>query len=112
MANSKSSKSSQPSCPITPIFELFSSKWKIEILWHLKDKPKRFNELKRHIPGISQKMLTEKLRQLERDGLVNRQHYPEIPPRVEYVCTDIAKALRPTFQSIHDWGETYKEKVL
>ncbi len=92
-------------CPISPVLELFIGKWKIEILWHLGDKPKRFNQLRRLIPRASQKIIAQQLRQLERDGLVTRTHYPEIPPRVEYERTDLAKSLIPIFEAIEKWGE-------
>jgi DNA-binding HxlR family transcriptional regulator len=99
-------------CPIAPIVELFSGRWKTEILWMLEQEPCRFNELRRRIPGISQKMLTQQLRQLERDGLVNREHFPVIPPRVEYSMTALGHSLRPIFAELGNWGAGHIAKVL
>ena len=81
--------------------------WKPAILFVLvRHGPIRFGQLRRAIPGISQKMLTERLRQLERDGLVKRSHFPEIPPRVEYAVTNIGLELDPIFHSICEWGRS------
>jgi DNA-binding HxlR family transcriptional regulator len=82
----------------------FSGKWKLEILWLLSRRMHRFNALRRAIPGITQNMLTAQLRELERDGMVARTVYPEIPPRVEYVITDRAKGLAPVFREIFAWS--------
>ena len=98
-------------CPVGNALEIFAGRWKPEILWHLKDKPMRFNQLLRAIKNVSQKMLTQQLRELERDGLVQRTQYPEIPPRVEYAATDLAISLNPLFAQIIDWGEKNAQKV-
>jgi DNA-binding HxlR family transcriptional regulator len=98
-------------CPMAPIVELFSGRWKTEILWRLEDTPIRFNQLRRLIPGISQKMLSQQLRQLERDGLVHREHYPEIPPRVEYSMTPLGKTLQSVFAELGRWGALHMVDV-
>lgn len=79
---------------------VFGGKWKLEILWLLNQRMYRFNELRRAIPGVTQHMLTMQLRELERDGLVRRTIYAEIPPRVEYEITDDAARLRPVFEAM------------
>lgn len=99
-------------CPIAPIVELFGGRWKTEILWRLEDGAKRFNQLRRLIPSVSQKMLAQQLRGLERDGLVKREHFPEIPPRVEYSMTPMGKSLRPVFEKLGTWGARNMDGVL
>jgi DNA-binding HxlR family transcriptional regulator len=84
-------------------FAVFGGKWKLEILWMLSQRTHRFNELMRAIPGVTQHMLTAQLRELERDGLVVRTVYPEVPPRVEYEITDVARRLAPVFDEIIVW---------
>ena len=94
-------------CPLGPVLELFAGKWKPEILWHLGSGPKRFNELLRLVTGVSQKMLTQQLRDLQRDKLLKRTQYAEIPPRVVYEWTPRAESLRPVFEAILEWGEKH-----
>jgi DNA-binding HxlR family transcriptional regulator len=98
-------------CPLSPIVGLFGGRWKPEILWHLKGEALRFNELKRRITGVSQKMLAQQLRALERDGLVHRAHFPEIPPRVEYSLTPVGASLEPVFQQLGAWGGDHLDQV-
>jgi DNA-binding HxlR family transcriptional regulator len=98
-------KSETEICPLGPVLELFAGKWKPEVLWHLGTGPKRFNELRRLVPQVSQKMLTQTLRELERDKLVKRTHYKEIPPRVVYEWTKRSETLRPVFEEILAWGQ-------
>ena len=100
-----------PSCPIGEALHVFAGRWKPEILWHLKNERMRFNQLQKSIGAVSQKMLTQQLRELERDGLVKRTQYPEIPPRVEYECTDLAKSLEPIFKMLVQWTEAHHETV-
>ena len=88
------------SCPIGNTLGIIAGRWKPEILWHLKGEVMRFNQLQRAIGSVSQKMLTQQLRELQRDGLVVRTQYEEIPPRVEYALTDLADSLKPLFESI------------
>ncbi|MCV6637068.1 helix-turn-helix domain-containing protein [Candidatus Albibeggiatoa sp. nov. NOAA] len=101
----------EPSCPIGGTLNVFAGRWKPEILWHLKDEKMRFNQLQKSIGAVSQKMLTQQLRELERDGLVKRTQYPEIPPRVEYECTDLAKSLEPIFEVLVQWHDKYGDEV-
>ncbi|MCF6274539.1 MAG: helix-turn-helix transcriptional regulator [Robiginitomaculum sp.] len=99
------------SCPIGGALDVFTGRWKPEILWHLKDKCVRFNQLQRAIGKVSQKMLTQQLRELERDGLVKRTQYPEIPPRVEYECTDLANSLADIFGALVIWGDDHDAEI-
>jgi len=100
------------SCPIGGALDVFAGRWKPEILWHLKDRCVRFNQLQRSIGAVSQKMLTQQLRELERDGLVKRTQYKEIPPRVEYECTVLANSLSEIFNALVDWGNEQSEEVI
>ena len=91
--------------------KVLGGKWKILILWHLKDRTRRFNELKRLIPEITEKMLIQQLRELEKDGIVNRTSYSEVPPKVEYSFTDYGKSLEPALKSLCEWGEEHLERI-
>src|SRR3954463_13253878 len=93
-------------CNIEVIVDVIGGKWKMLILWNLRDGGiRRFNELRRLIPGSTQKMLTAQLRELERDGIVQRKVYPQVPPKVEYSLTNLGKLLGPLLDSVHAWGE-------
>jgi DNA-binding HxlR family transcriptional regulator len=92
------------SCPVTYTISLIGGRWKPIILWSLVHGTRRFSELKRGIPQITEKMLTQQLRELEADGLVNRQVYQEVPPRVEYSLTARGQSLQPVLQSMLSWG--------
>jgi len=106
------SKTSQErSCPLEETIKTFAGKWKPSILHYLADESCRFNELKRRIPGISQRMLTLQLRELEKDGLIIRKHYPEIPPRVEYSVSPLGRTLEPIYLAIKKWGETHTKAI-
>jgi DNA-binding HxlR family transcriptional regulator len=99
-------KSYDGPCPVERVFRVFGGKWKSAILFYLEEKGTlRFNELRKLIPEVTQRMLTQQLRELQRDGLVTRKQYPEIPPRVEYTSTKLASSLEPIFQSIDAWGK-------
>ncbi len=99
-------------CPLAPVLAVFAGQWKPEILWHVgTGGAKRFGEIRRLIPAVSPKMLTQQLKQLERDGLLSRTHYQEIPPRVEYAATDLYRTLIPVLTVIHQWGEVQMRKV-
>ena len=87
---------------------MISDKWKVLILRDLLDGTKRFSELRRSIGNVSQKVLTANLRQMERDGLVHREVYPEVPPRVEYSLTETGRTLQPIIEAMKDWGTLYK----
>ncbi len=89
---------------------VIDGKWKVFILWHLREGPRRNSELLKAIPGISQKMLTQKLRELEAEKIVERTVYPEIPPRVEYSLTRFGQKLKPLMMMLEQWGEDYLEE--
>lgn len=91
-------------CPAPLVFNMIGGKWKLSILQILIFRgTKRFGELRREIDGVTQTMLTSQLRALEKDGLVARKVYPEVPPRVEYSATSDALALQPMFRAMHNW---------
>lgn len=99
-----------PNCPVETTLTLISDKWKVLILRDLLSGTKRFSELKRSIGGVSQKVLTAQLRQMEASGLLIRTVYPEVPPRVEYTLTELGYSLKPVLDAMWSWGEEYKVK--
>lgn len=101
-------KEEMPACPVATTVSLIGSKWKLLILRNLLARPWRFNELKRDLEGISQKVLADSLRSMETDGLVVRTVYPEVPPRVEYTLSELGESMRPVIQSMEEWGLHYK----
>lgn len=101
-------KKDLPACPVEITLTLIGDKWKVLILRDLLPGTKRFGELKRSIGSVSQKVLTAQLRDMEESGLVNRQVYAEVPPRVEYSLTDLGQSLKPILDSMKNWGENYK----
>jgi DNA-binding HxlR family transcriptional regulator len=98
-------------CPIEENVKIFGGKWKASILFHLSEGQCRFNELRRRIPAITQRMLTQQLRELERDGLVIREQFNEIPPRVEYSLSKVGLSLEPIFLAIEQWGKLHSEGI-
>jgi Predicted transcriptional regulators len=104
-------KEELPECPVATVVELIGNKWKLLIIRNLLVKTSRFNELLRELPGISQKVLTDNLRSLEANGLINRTVYLEVPPRVEYSLTKLGHSLNPLFNSMTDWGNSYKNFI-
>jgi DNA-binding HxlR family transcriptional regulator len=98
-------------CPTQATIAAIGGRWKIIMLWHLYGGKLRFSELRRKMPGISQKMLTEQLRELEGHGLVTRTVYAEVPPRVEYAVTPLGESLHPVITAIGDWGRKYGHKI-
>ena len=94
-------------CPVTATISVIGGKWKTIILWILYKGTYRFSELKRMIPKITQKMLTQQLRELERDGIVHREVYPVVPPKVEYSLTERGHTLVPILRAMENWGETH-----
>lgn len=104
-------KDELPECPVATTVSLIGSKWKLLIIRNLLVRPWRFNELKKDLDGISQKVLTDSLRSMEEDGLITRTVYPEVPPRVEYALSDLGQSLKPILDSMVEWGNAYKEKV-
>ena len=97
-----------PACPVETTLTLIGDKWKVLIIRDLLSGTKRFGELKRSIGGVSQKVLTAQLRQMEADGLLTRTVYPEVPPRVEYTLTRLGHSLKPVLDAMRDWGEAYQ----
>src|SRR5687768_2502501 len=91
-------------CPLTEMLHTLGGKWKCIILWWVMDGPRRFTELRGRMPGITQKMLTQQLRDLERAGFLKRRVYAEVPPRVEYSATPLALTLRPVLLAMHGWA--------
>ena len=104
-------KEELPECPVATTVQLIGSKWKLLILRNLLQRPWRFNELKKSLEGISQKVLTDSLRSMEADGLITRTIYPEVPPRVEYALSDLGQSMRPIIQVMEDWGINYKNQL-
>ncbi|WP_235022340.1 winged helix-turn-helix transcriptional regulator [Amycolatopsis alkalitolerans] len=92
-------------CPVELTLDVVGGRWKAVILAHLKEGVHRYGELRRRMPGISEKMLTQQLRELESDGLVEREAFDERPPRVEYRLTLDGGALGPALQALYEWGE-------
>lgn len=101
-------KEELPECPVATTVALIGSKWKLLIIRNLLVRPWRFNELKKDLDGISQKVLTDSLRSMEADGLITRTVFPEVPPRVEYALSDLGQSLKPILDSMVEWGNAYK----
>ncbi|MDZ8080451.1 MAG: helix-turn-helix domain-containing protein [Nostoc sp. DcaGUA01] len=87
--------------------KILGGKWKILILWHLKDEVKRYSQLKKLIPEITEKMLIQQLRELENDGIINRKLYSDVPLKVEYSFTEYGKTLIPVLKALCDWGQEH-----
>jgi len=98
-------------CPVKTTLDVIGGKWKGIILYHLIDGPKRFNELRRLYPGMTQFMLTLQLRELERDGIIHREVYKQVPPKVEYSLTEFGTTLKPIILAMRNWGETYRVRI-
>jgi len=103
-------KEEMPACPVATTVALIGSKWKLLIIRNLLVRPWRFNELKKNLEGISQKVLTDSLRSMEADGIIIRTVYPEVPPRVEYALSELGESMRPIIQSMEVWGLAYQER--
>ncbi len=104
-------KEELPECPVATTVSLIGSKWKLLIIRNLLERPWRFNELKKNLEGIRQKVLTDSLRSMENDGLIIRTIYPEVPPRVEYSLSELGLTLKPILDSMVEWGNAYKKNV-
>ena len=104
-------KEELPECPVATTVSLIGSKWKLLIMRNLLARPWRFNELKRSLEGISQKVLTDSLRSMEEDGIIIRTVYPEVPPRVEYSLSALGESMRPILNAMQEWGISYKESL-
>lgn len=94
-------------CPMILVHKLISGKWKILILWYLCDGPLRFTDIKKSLPNVTQKMLTNQLRSLEEDNLIYRKVYPVVPAKVEYGLTEVGMKIIPVLKSMHSYGEEY-----
>ena len=104
-------KDELPECPVTTTVQIIGSKWKLMIIRNLLERPWRFNELKKNLEGISQKVLTDSLRSMEEDGIITRTVYAEVPPRVEYALSALGETMRPILKAMQIWGENYKENA-
>jgi DNA-binding HxlR family transcriptional regulator len=91
--------------------KVLGGKWKLLILWNLKDKPRRFSELKRLIPDITEKMLTQQLRELDRDEIITRNVCSSVPLRVDYSFTEYGRSLIPTIESLCEWGKSHLHRI-
>lgn len=98
-------------CAVTTTVDLIGGKWKTVALYHLLEQPRRFSELQRRMHGVTQRMLTLQLRELEADGLVHREVYPQVPPRVEYSLTELGRTLEPIVWAMLSWGEAYQARA-
>ncbi len=99
-----------PGCPVEAVLNIIGGKWKGVILYHLLTKTVRFNELRRLMPGVTQRMLTKQLRELEADNLIKRKVYAEVPPKVEYSMTELGMTLEPIVNALHTWGSQHLKK--
>jgi DNA-binding HxlR family transcriptional regulator len=97
----------QSECPLTALIDMIGGRWKVLALWRLRDGPKRFTELRRQMPGVTQKMLTQQLRQLEADGLVRREVFPQVPPKVEYSLTPTGEELSGLLTTLSKWATAH-----
>ena len=105
-------KEEMPACPVATTVQLIGSKWKLLIMRNLFARPWRFNELRKDLEGISQKVLTNSLRSMEEDGIITRTVYPEVPPRVEYALSELGESMRPIMDAMEQWGIAYKNGKL
>ena len=104
-------KEELPACPVATTVQLIGSKWKLLILRNLRMRPWCFNELRRDLEGVSQKVLTDSLRAMEDDGIITRTVYPEVPPRVEYALSPLGESMGPILDAMAKWGEEYKKQL-
>ena len=108
----QTNKKELPACPVETTLTLIGNKWKVLILRDLLAGTKRFGELKKSIGGVSQKVLTAQLRDMENSGLLHRTVYAEVPPRVEYSLTQLGESLKPILDAMWDWGEGYRSSMI
>ena len=101
---------SLPACPVETTLTMIGDKWKVLILRDLLPGTKRFGELKKSIGSVSQKVLTAQLRDMEQNGLVHREVFAEVPPRVEYSLTELGRSLKPILDAMWNWGEEFKAR--
>jgi DNA-binding HxlR family transcriptional regulator len=100
-----------PALPAERALKVISGRWKAIILYHLFDSPKRLSELKRQVPGVSQKVLIQQLRELEEHGLVHREIFRQVPPRVDYSATGLGLSLEPVLRALCDWGQRHAAEL-
>ena len=98
-------------CPVVATIDMIGGKYKALILWHLTDGIKRFGEMRRLVPQATPKMLTQQLRELERDGLITRKVYPVVPPKVEYQLSGLGESLKSVLDAMKDWGDDYMKST-
>lgn len=103
-------KTEMPACPVETTLMLIGDKWKVLILRDLRRGTMRFGELKKSVTGISQKVLTSNLRSMEENGLLTREVFPEVPPRVEYTLTELGHSMEPILDAMEKWGKEYKNR--
>jgi DNA-binding HxlR family transcriptional regulator len=101
----------QVNCPAGHTLRVLSGMWKVPIVWHLQSGTKRFGELRREVGGVTQKVLAQQLRELERDGIVNRRVFPVVPLKVEYSLTPLGKSLRPVIAVMCAWGTSHARQA-
>ncbi|CEO26268.1 winged helix-turn-helix transcriptional regulator [Paraclostridium sordellii] len=101
-----------PACPVEITLQLIGSKWTVLILRDLSTGTKRFGELKKSLGNITQKVLTHNLKEMEKNGLLTRKVYPEVPPKVEYSLTELGHSLQPILDSMYKWGNNYRENQM
>lgn len=101
-----------PECDVAATVQIIGNKWKLLILRNLLVRPWRFNELRKSLEGVSQKVLTDNLRQMESDGIISRTVYPEVPPRVEYSLTELGESMRPILDAMEKFGSDLKSRKL
>lgn len=106
----KSDSKKQVGCPVETTLAIIGGRWKVLILQELFSGVKRFGELHRALAGITQKMLTQQLRELEQDGIINRMVYAQVPPKVEYSLTEVGMTLRPILETMHEWGVRFEKE--
>jgi DNA-binding HxlR family transcriptional regulator len=94
-------------CPAELTAKLIAGRWKIVILWYLFQDVKRFSELRRALSGMTQKVLTQQLREMERDGMIARKVFAQVPPKVEYSVTPLGSSLKPVVEAMHQWGKAH-----
>jgi DNA-binding HxlR family transcriptional regulator len=99
------------SCGLDAALDVIGGKWKVLILWPLRMAPRRFGELRRDVPGISEKMLIQQLKEMERDGIVTRHDYREVPPRVEYALTAFGHSLCEAVTPLCEWGQLHMARI-
>lgn len=102
-------KDELPACPVATTLMLIGNKWKVFIIQRLIERTWRFNELQKDITGISQRVLTDNLREMEKDGIIVRKVYAEVPVRVEYSLSELGESMRPIINSMYEWGSRYQQ---